>query len=124
MYVSGTTKRREALVRDALLARPRMARRPATVEILVVLEVIALLAAVALFSLRSDRPVSCQAEVTAVRNAVAQYRVDVGENPKNMLALVGLGLLKPAPGPNSPSVKAGFSYDVSNGTYAGGTCPQ
>jgi competence protein ComGC len=101
-----------------------MARRPATVEILVVLEVIALLAAVALFSLRSDRPVSCQTEVTTVRNAVALYRLDLGDNPKSMLALVGLGFLKTAPAPNSPSVKAGFSYDVSSGTYAGGTCPQ
>jgi competence protein ComGC len=101
-----------------------MAQRPATVEILVVLEVIALLVAVALFSLKSDPPASCQAEVTAVRNAVAQYRLDVGSNPKNMLSLVGLGLLKTAPGPESASVKAGFAFDVSTGTYTGGTCPQ
>ena len=108
---------------DALGARPRMARRPATVEILVVLEVIALLVAVALFTLKPDRPVSCQAEVAAVSNAVAQYRLDLGiGNPKSMYALVGLGLLKTAPGPHSPSVKAGYTYDASAGTYAGGTC--
>jgi hypothetical protein len=102
-----------------------MAHRPATVEILVVVEVIALLVAVALFSLRPDRPVSCQTEVAAVRNALAQYRLDVGDaNPKNMYALVGLGLLKTAPGLDSPSVKAGFTYNASTGNYAGGTCPQ
>ena len=112
-------------MRDALLARPRMAHRPVAVEILVVVEVIALLVAVALFTLRPDRPVSCQAEVTAVRNAVAQYRLGLGDsNPKNMYSLVGLGLLKSVPGPNSPSVKAGFTYNPSTGNYAGGTCPE
>jgi competence protein ComGC len=113
------------VLRDGLLDRPRMVRRPATVEILVVLEVVALLVAVALFSLTPDRPVSCQAEVTTVRNAIAQYRLGLGnDNPKNMFTLVGLGLLKTAPGPDSPSVKAGFVYDAKYGTYAGGTCPQ
>ena len=93
------------------------------VEIVVVLEVLALLVAVALFSLTPDRPVSCQKEVGTVRDAITQYHLSMGnENPKNMYSLVGLGLLKTAPGPDSPSVKAGFVYDANDGTYAGGTC--
>src|SRR6476660_9165409 len=77
-YVSMGTTKSEVYVRDGLLDRPRVARRPATVEIVVVLEVLALLVAVALFSLTPDRPVSCQKEVTVVRDAITQYHLSMG----------------------------------------------
>ena len=55
-----------------------------------------------------------------MRDAITQYHLSMGnENPKNMYSLVGLGLLNTVPGPDSPSVKAGFAYDVNDDTYAG-----
>jgi hypothetical protein len=98
--------------------------RPLLVEVLVIAEVLALLVATVLPFVRPNKRGSCRSEVAAVRSAIASYQIGLGnENPKNLYTLVGLGLLKAAPGPNGPSVSAGFVYDPKHGTYSGGSCP-
>lgn len=102
-------------------------RGAALVETLVGIQVIAIIVALVFFTFgmtANQTRKSCTAEVLAVRSALAKYQLQFGNtNPTGLESLVPIGLMHSIPGPSSASTTAGFTYDSTTGTYAGGTCP-
>jgi prepilin-type N-terminal cleavage/methylation domain-containing protein len=95
------------------------------VETLVVVLVLGVLAAVVVFSVgdithRGKNP-SCQAEVSAVRTAIGDWKAVNKGNPASLTVVMDAGLLKSMPSktatPPSPSAVAGYTYSRATGTY-------
>jgi prepilin-type N-terminal cleavage/methylation domain-containing protein len=96
------------------------------VEIIVGVLIAGILAAIVVFSVatvtqRHPDP-ACTKEVNQVDDAITQYRVLKGANPKSLDVLVKEKLLTAKPSPTSPSGAAGFVYHAGTATYDG-TCP-
>jgi general secretion pathway protein G len=98
------------------------------VEIVIGMLVVGILAAIVVFSVatfthRGPDP-KCTSEVTAVDNAIAQYKAhNNNTNPASLDTLVEKKLLPAVPSASTPSGAAGYKYDPATGTYGGASCP-